>query len=115
MPEPFITPLIIGGLLGALSSTTVKWSEIDAWTKGKCPGLKAPKGRATITWEKAAGEQVIVTATVYSLRDGFLSTKMVPLDSKKWTADRLEPALARKFNGRQQSFNVELTRPSAQA
>ena len=113
MPDPFITPLIIGGVLGALSptTTTVKWSEIDAWIKGKRPDLAAPKGRAKITQEKAAGGQIIVTATVFSLVDAFLSTKEERLDSNRWTADRLDPALKNKFNG-SQSFKIKLTRPS---
>jgi len=79
----------------------VKRSEIDAWIKGKCPGLAAPKGTATATWEKAADGQVIVTATVYSLVDKFFSTKSVRLAANEWKADRLGPALKSKFNGRQ--------------
>jgi hypothetical protein len=109
MPDPFITPLIIGGVAGALSptKTTVKWSEIDAWVKGKRSDLKTPRGRATITREKAANGQIIVTVTVFSLVNTFLSTKEVPLGSSKWTADRLEPALERRFNGNP-SFKIKL-------
>jgi hypothetical protein len=115
MPDPFITPLIAGAVAAALTSTTVKWSEIEAWIEGKRPGLKAPKGSATITWEKV-GKKVVVEATVYSLIDPFLPGKPKPklLGSNTWKADRLGPALESKFKGKQ-SFNVQLTCPSARA
>ena len=112
MPDPFITPLIIGGVVGALSptTTTLKWTEIDAWIKGKRSGLKSRKGAATITREEAAGGQIIVTATVCSL-EGTFSTKAVPLDSRKWTADRLDSTLKSKFRG-SQPIKIKLTRPA---
>jgi hypothetical protein len=114
MADPFITPLVAGAVAGALIPTTVNLSEIEAWIKGKRPGLKASKGRATITWENASGRKIIVKATVYSLVDPFLPGKPrpEPLGSRTWKGDRLDRALKSRFNGRQ-SFDVPLSRHSA--
>jgi hypothetical protein len=114
MPEP-LTLLIVGAAAAALTSTTVKLPEIEAWIEGKRHGLKAPKGSATITREQV-GKKVVVKAEVYSLIDPFLPGEPKPkrLDYKTWTADRLAPALESRFKGKQ-SFKVPLTRPGAKA
>lgn len=113
MADPLITPLILGAVVSAVTSTTVKLRPIEAWIESKRPGLKSPAGRATVTWEKK-GKGVVVTATVYSLIEPFLPGKPKPkqLDSQTWSANRLDPALARQFNGKP-SFNVALTKPTA--
>jgi len=112
MADPLITPLIAGAVVAAVTSSTVKWSEIEAWIESKRRGLKTPTGRATVACTKT-GKKVIVTVTVYSLVDPLLAIKPKPkrLDSKPWNGDRVDRALVRKFNGKP-SFDVPLAKPA---
>jgi hypothetical protein len=106
--DPIIFPLAAVAVAGALTPKTVKWSEIEAWVEGKRPGLKASKGKVTITRQNEAGK-VTVKATVYCLVDPFLPGKPRPksLGSHPWEGNRLDRALEGKFNG-QQSFEFSL-------